>query len=542
MFNWNILGEYKPSKDVAISILENRGVKSIKEFLSTPSLNKCFDKFSSEFKKSLTKARDIINNAVKNATPIVIFGDYDSDGINATAILYNFLKDEKKYGKVSYFIPNRFEHSYGLSKEAIDDVLKDFKKDEKILFITVDVGITAYKEVSYVKKLGHSIIVTDHHQKPGKVPKADCIVWSDQICGAVISWVLSKALGSKSLESVALASVATITDLQSVLGFNRVVVKKGLEIMNKNPPLGLKKLLEVSGKKDIEITTYELGWVIGPRLNASGRLKTSEDSIRLLIEKDEKVLEEIAKRLNSKNIERQEKTFEMYEIASDIGKGKLPKIIFSADKKYHEGVIGLVSAKLTQHYYRPSVVISLVDGYGKGSVRSIPGINIIEILRKFEDLFVDLGGHPMAGGFTIEEKNISKMQKNVTKYIEKEIKDEVFVPTINIDLKIPASVIDNKLLDDIEKLKPFGMGNDKPVFLSENLGIVSYDIIGKDRSHLKISIYDGEKYHKAVYFGGSKYEKDLATGQKIDLVYTLSKNEYNGNKYIDLVVKDFRKV
>lgn len=543
MYKWNILGEYTPKKDPAVSILEGRGVKNVKEFLNTPSLNESFKDFSPDFKKSLTKACDFINKELKKNTPIVIFGDYDSDGINATAILYNYFKFERNYEYVSYFIPNRFEHSYGISKGAIDEALKDFKKDEKVLFITVDVGITADEEISYIKSLGHSIILTDHHQKPEKLPKADCLVWDDGVCGSVISWVLSKALGSKSKESVANAAVATITDLLPLMGFNRVVVKKGLEVINSNPPVGFKKLLDSAGiAQKTEITTYELGWAIGPRLNASGRLKSSEDSIRLLTEKDEKLLEELAEKLNSKNIERQEKTLEMYDIASEIDENNLPKIIFSADKKYHEGVIGLVSAKLTQRYFRPSVVISLDNGFGKGSVRSIPGINIIETLRRFDDLFVDLGGHPMAGGFTIEEGKIPEMQEKVSKYIEKEFGEDIFVPVLNIDLKIPGKDVNLELLGEIEKLKPFGMGNEQPLFLSENLGVVNCDIIGKDRTHLKLKLYDGEKYHKAVFFGGSRFEKEFFVGEKIDLVYSLSKNEYNGNKYVDLIVKDFRKV
>ena len=541
MFNWNILGKYEDD-DVVLSILKGRGIKDKKDFLKDLSLNESFDKFSSDFKKSLKKAKDLINKEIDRESNIVIFGDYDSDGINATAILYNYLKDERKYKKVSYFIPNRFEHSYGLSKRAIDDVVGRFKKGENILFITVDVGITAYEEVSYIKNLGYGIVLTDHHQKPDKIPPADCILWSDEICGALISWILAKALGSKNTESVSLASIATITDLQTVLGFNRVIVKKGLEVLNKKPPLGIKKLLEASGKGVGEITTYEVGWIIGPRLNAAGRLETAEDSIKLLTEKDEKELEKLAEKLNTKNIQRQEKTLEMYEIASTVDNGEIPKVIFSSDEKYHEGVIGLVAAKLVQKYYRPSIVICLMDGYAKGSARSIPGVNIIEMLRNFEDLFIDLGGHPMAAGFTIEKKNISKLEKQIEKYAKENISEAVFVPTITIDLEIPAAIITDEMLMEVDNLKPFGIGNEQPVFISRGLGVVNSSVIGKDENHLKLSLYDGEKYFKAVYFGGAEFERDLNTGDKIDLVYTLKKNEYNGSSYIDLIVKDYRKV
>jgi len=542
MYKWKILGEYNQKKDVSLSILEGRGVKDIDLFLKTPTLNESFESLSSDFKKSLLKARDLIFSEMEKNNPILIFGDYDSDGINATAILYNYFKYEKKYEKVSYFIPNRFEHNYGLSKLAIDESLKKYQVGEKVLFITVDVGVTAFEEISYIKKLGHSVILTDHHQKPEKVPTPDLLVWNDGVCGASIAWLLSKALGSKSRDGLVSAAVATVTDLIPLTGFNRIIVKKGLEVINNNPPLWLKKLFEVSSLKDTEVTTYEIGWAVGPRLNASGRLKSSEDSVRLLTEHEESELEKLSLSLNSKNIERQEKTIEMYDMASEIDDKKLPKIIFSSNEKFHEGVIGLVSAKLTQRYYRPSVVISLEDGFGKGSVRSIPGVNIIEVLRKFNDLFVDLGGHPMAGGFTIEKKNIPEMQKKVSQYIENEFDDEIFIPVLNIDLKIPSDILHVKILDEIDKLKPFGIGNEQPLFLTENFVIVSCDIIGKDKTHLKLKLYDGNRYHKAVYFGGARYEKEFAVGDKVDLVYILNKNEYNGNTYLDLVIKDFRKV
>ncbi|MFZ2663784.1 MAG: single-stranded-DNA-specific exonuclease RecJ [Patescibacteria group bacterium] len=542
MVNWNVLGRYDSEKDIIETILKSRGIKNTKEFLSTPTLNECFDQLPLSFKKSLKEAKKIIDISTKECSPIVIFGDYDSDGVNATAILYNFFKDEKEYKNIYYFIPNRFEHSYGISISAVDDVLKKFKKEEKILFITVDVGITAYKEIEYIKNLGHRVILTDHHQKPNKIPNADCIVWSDEICGAVISWILSKALGSKNKQSLANAALATITDLQTITGFNRVIVKKGLEILNNEPPLGLKKLLDISGKGEGEITTYELGWVIGPRLNASGRLETAEDSIRLLVEKDEKVLNELASNLNTKNIQRQEKTLEMYEIASEFDEKNLPKILFSVDEKYHEGIIGLVAAKLTQKYYRPSIVVCLMDEYGKGSARSVPGINIVEILRKYEDLLIDLGGHPMAAGFTIDKKNVDKLKKGIEGYAKKNINDKDLTPSINIDLEIPAKIINEDLVNLIDKLKPFGLGNEQPVFLTQDLGVVSCDIMGKDKQHLRLSLYDGERYYRAVYFGGAKSCRDLNTGSKIDLVYTLKKNEYNGNRNIDLIVKDFRKV
>ncbi|MFH1899062.1 MAG: single-stranded-DNA-specific exonuclease RecJ [Patescibacteria group bacterium] len=545
MVKWNILGKYKEGNDVVLEILKQRGIADKEDFLKDRSLKECVEQMSADFRQSLKKASNYIKESMSLGRMIVVFGDYDSDGINAAAILYNFLKKEKGYDKVSYFIPNRFDHSYGISKPAIDDVLKEVGSKAPVLFITVDVGITAFDEVAYIKKLGNFVVLTDHHQKPEELPNADCIVWNDSVCGAMISWLLTRFLGSKDKNSISMAALATVTDLQKLTGFNREVVKKGLMVLNSTPPLGLKKLLEVSGKEVVEITSYELGWVLGPRLNASGRMETAKDSIRILVEDDKEVLSELAESLNSKNIQRQEKTLEMYEVAADFdkkGKKKLPKVIFSSDKKYHEGIIGLVAAKLVQTYYRPAIVMCIMDDYAKGSVRSITGVNIIEMLREFSDMFIDLGGHPMAAGFTIDKKEIPQFEKKFLKYAESKIEERFLTPTLNVDMKIPTDIINEKLLNEIERMEPFGIGNEQPLFVSEAFGIVNSDIIGKDKRHLKLSLYDGNKYYKAIYFGGAEHEKDLKVGEKIDLVYTLKKNEYNGNKYVDLVVRDFRKV
>ncbi|MFC1700019.1 single-stranded-DNA-specific exonuclease RecJ [Patescibacteria group bacterium] len=540
MTRWNVLSEYKGKQTLIEDILEAREIENISEFISPPSIPEYFSRFPIEFKRSLKLAKEIIESEIESDNHIVIFGDYDSDGINATAILYKYLKFEKKYPDVSYFIPNRFEHSYGVSKLAIDEIIGEYG-NKNLLFITVDTGVTAVEEIQYIKDLGHKVIITDHHQKPDELPNMDCLVWSDEVCGAVIAYLLSKILGSKDPKAISLAALATVTDMQSIAGLNRVIVKRGLEVFNRNPPLGIKKLVEVAGKGGSILSTYDLGWMIGPRLNASGRLESADDSLKLLIEKDPATLESISFKLNKINIERQDKTIEMYEKAADFDESDLPKILFSSSEEYHEGVIGLVASKLAQKYYRPSVVISLSDGVGKGSVRSIPGINIIEMLRKHEALFVDLGGHPMAAGFTIEKENIENLEKEMLLDAKDGIDDKLFIPSLDIDMRIPANIIDLELLEDIERLEPFGLGNSRPVFLSEGLKITGLDVVGRDMSHLRLSLSDGDKYYKAIFFGGAESVDDVSFGDNVDLVYTLKKNEYNGNTYIDLVVKDLRK-
>ncbi|KKS21795.1 MAG: Single-stranded-DNA-specific exonuclease RecJ [candidate division WWE3 bacterium GW2011_GWA1_41_8] len=548
MKRWNIIHETNSAENILELLLKNRGITDPTEkkiFMNPPKALQCAKTFSQDFKKSLLKAKEIINSALKADIPVVIHGDYDADGISATAILFSTIKDELDYDKCYYFIPNRFDHGYGLSKSSVDAVVAMVteelgKTPEDLLFITVDSGITAAAEVDYIRSLGYSVIITDHHQKPQVLPNADCIVWEDNIVGSGISWYLAKTLGSRNPQSIGLAALATVTDLQPLTGTNRSIVKEGLEVLNNIPSLGIKKLLDFSGRRNGEITTYDLGWVIGPRLNASGRLIDATDSLKLLIEKDEVKAEGYALALNKVNSDRQDKTVEMYEVASGVAVQAVPKVIFSSNEEYHEGIIGLVAAKLVQKYYRPSIVISLTDDYGKGSVRSIPGVDIISILRKYEELFVNLGGHPMAAGFTIQKSNIAVLQEKLTEYCEQEFAEELLQPVIDVDLKIPLNIINLEMTENVNRMKPFGIGNKEPTFLSERAGVASVDRVGRESNHLSMKLYGEGQLYKAIFFNGIESYPDLKPGDFIDIIYKVKVNEFNGNRKVDLIIEDLR--
>ncbi len=545
MKKWKILAEYDSSTDVISQLLEARGIKDsavIDEFINTPQLSYYAEKLDPILKKVLMSARSLIHNAIKKNVPIVVHGDYDADGICATAILYNVLKKEMHYDNSFYYIPSRFENGYGLSKSSIDELAGDLKDSgvdtsKGVLLVTVDSGITAVAEVDYAKKLGYTIIITDHHQKPNILPAADCVVWSDKMVGSGISWFLSKVVGSKDKQSISLAAVATVTDLQPLLGINRAIVKKGLEVINKNPPLGLKKLMDVAGRTG-EISAYELGWVIGPRINASGRLVRATEALKLFIEEDPLVLDSVVKQLNETNLLRQDKTLQMFELASISESEALPRVIFSVSAEYHEGIIGLVAAKLVQRYYRPSIVISLHDGMGKGSVRSIPGIDIIARLRKLEHLFENVGGHPMAAGFTINQENIEKLQKELTGLLDTELTDDSFDRVLNVDILLPANFIGTDLVDQLDKLKPFGLGNEEPVFATYSMGVVSCYTVGQNKQHLLLKLFEDGRYYKAIFFGEGALVDSIKLGTKVDIAYTLKKNEYEGKISVDMLVKD----
>lgn len=545
--NWNVFGSAKDLSDVKSIILKKRGFNSpekAKAFLADENPLTFLRDFPGEFKSSLKKAASFIESAIESSLPIIIHGDYDADGVCATSVLYNYLKYERDYDKTFYFIPNRFDHGYGLSKSSINESIERFREQipeaKEILFITVDSGITSIEEVSYIKKLGHKIIITDHHQKPSKLPGADVIVWSDEIVGASIAWVLAKVLGSSDDASIAFPALATVTDVQPVLGMNRALIKRGLKRLNTSPPSGIKELIQISGITGKEISAYELGWVLGPRINATGRLTDASQAVNLFTTKEPRIAYEAAKHLNSVNYERQEETSRMFEMVEEYTAP--PKFIFAVREDFHEGIIGLIAARLVRKYNRPAIVISQEGEFGKGSVRSIEGINIIEILREHEDLFVNLGGHPLAAGFTLPLKNIKTLEDSLSAVFDKRFSDEIFIPSLDIDVQIDLTLVDWDLLEFVEMLKPFGVGNPSPRFLTENLTITNIDYVGKEKNHTVLKLYDGNSYQKAIYFSSREYFRNISLGDSIDIVYTIKENNFMGNKNIDLIIQDFRPV
>lgn len=547
---WNVGGVYAPGNNFVDFLLELRGFpqESREDFLNPPSVSQLFTDLPPHVKKSLILSRNLIKEAILQNKPIVIHGDYDADGICATTILSNVLKNELDYKKVFAFIPDRFNHGYGLSVASIDYILEkvaaEHPQDKKVLFVTVDSGITSVDEVDYIKSLGHDVIITDHHQKPDPLPNADGILWWDQVVGATLAWLLGRALGSKDPQSICYVALATVTDVQPVFGFNRSVVKTGLEMLNKNPPLGLRSLLDVAGNGDKEITTYQLGWVIGPRLNATGRLETADEALNLLCSQDASTAQILAKKLNQINFERQQKTLQMFKLASTFDLEDTPDIIISEHKDYHEGIIGLVASRLVKKHYRPSIVISLGDSQGKGSVRSVEGIDIISILREFEDLFINVGGHPMAAGFTIALENISALREGLQDYFSKNVSQDLLVPVLDIDLEIPFEELNLELVESLDALKPFGIKNRQPMFVSTNVGISDITLVGKNKRHVSFKFYAQGQYVKGIYFGGAEDEivATLNVGDRVDVAYTLAVNEFNGSRNVNLFVKALRAV
>ncbi|KKT45761.1 MAG: Single-stranded DNA-specific exonuclease [candidate division WWE3 bacterium GW2011_GWA2_44_16] len=548
---------YQPGVDVVSELLKNRGIapEDKAEFLAPAPLAKYIKELSADFRKALVQAKDLILKAIAKDVPIVIHGDYDADGICATAILYQTLTQTLGYTKTMYFLPNRFDQGYGLSKDSVDTIWHTIQKTYGTksgliipgLIITVDCGITAEPEVIHqLKALGLDIIITDHHQKKSQQPKADVLVWTDQMVGSGVALALSLVLGLRDERLVSLAGLATITDLGLLKGFNRALVRKALEILNTNPPLGIKKLLEVSGRTGGEITTYDAGYVIGPRLNASGRLESAYASLFLLLDEDPQKVTEFAQKLHVVNIERQDMTQKLYSLAQTLlteQKSLENKIVICSHKDFHEGVIGLVAGKLAQSQHRPAVVISSLENGGKGSARSVPGLNIIDLLRSFEHLFESMGGHPMAAGFTLKKGMLDQFIQEFTAHANKVVDAALLIPTITVDMEIPLPSVTVDFVCELNRLRPFGVGNPEPVFLSRAVSVVGNDFVGREGNHLSLKLFAGagQTSYKAIYFDArNQGVSTFGLGTKLDLVYSLALKDYNGKSYVDLIVKDFR--
>lgn len=540
--------------DIVRILLENRGVrtkKEIDEFLN-PRLESVTLKSVGINTQSIRKAIKRINEAIKNNETIVIYGDYDVDGIAGTAILWETLF--QFYKNVHPYIPHRVDEGYGLSIKGIQNLIRQMAdKIQNIgLIITVDNGIVARKAVEFAKKNNIDVVLTDHHVAPKKLPPAYAIVHTTKLCGAGVAYMLAQEIlrspatphpsrvtprVDNHLELVALATVA---DLVPLVGPNRTLLKFGLNYLRKTKRVGFEALFEEAGIKREEIEVYEIGHIIAPRLNAAGRISHALDSLRLICTKDNIRARQLAKHLGEINKNRQLLTEEL-TIHADYASKKTSaeKLIFVHHTTYDQGVIGLVASRLAQKYSRPAVVVSEGEGHSKGSARSVAGFNIIEFLRSFSHMLVDAGGHPMAAGFTIETQRIEEFKTVLIKSASAQIADELLVKTLKIDLEIDFPIISQKLYDQIQKLAPFGMGNPEPVFMSSNVSVENLKMVGRDSKHLKLALKQQGTLFDAIAF--NYQDKNLKTGDKLKIVYSIDNNIWNGRSRLQLKVKDVKR-
>lgn len=541
MYDWEILSNPENLEILKAKLIESK-LKNFteEEFYNPPHpVNLLNDKyFEVDFFDSIKKAKEIINQAISDNLLILIHGDYDADGVCATTILYQTLKNTLNYQNVFCLIPDRFEDGYGLSDKTIKKLL-DIAFNQNFLLITVDCGITSVSQVEYLKNLGNKVIITDHHHKPEVTPDADAIVWNDNVVGSTISWLLSLGLGNKDPKVMALASIATVTDVFPLIGFNRSLIKHGLDSLRSSPPLSIETILDFNNKNYKEISVYEIGFVIGPRLNSSGRIGSADTSLDLLNAENRNKAWELVSVINEINLQRQKITDDSLSILN-IDSGNLPKVLIVFNENFHEGVMGLVASKLVQKYNRPALVISNNEDKYKGSARSIKGVNIIEILKKFSEDFISVGGHELAAGFSLAPEKFLEVKDKIENHFETELKDFNFNKKITIAAIIDSSIIGLELLKFLNKLEPFGNGNEEPLFCVKNLSIKEIKFLGEKKNHLSLLITDGVRDFKGIIFGYEPETYDLYLGLKIDIAFKIRKNEYRGNTSIDLNIVDIK--
>ena len=528
-------------------ILKDRGIVSAKDredFLNPPEPDTLSPKDVGIDPKVLASVISRIETAIKKKESVVVYADYDADGITAGAILWETLW--KLGARVMPYIPHRVDEGYGLSEKGIDAVREQY---DPSLIITVDHGITAWKQVEYAKKLGIEVIITDHHVKPDTLPKCP-IVHTTKLSGSGVSWFLAKELNHlhhvEERDLIALPAIGTIADLLPLIGLNRSIVKFGLAAIRRTKRVGLEALIRESGIEKPSLDTYAVSHMLAPRLNAMGRLEHALDALRLLCTKDFDKAALLAQKLGLTNKERQKLTEETVTHARDgfiksMGdEANVGKLIFLYHESYNPGIIGLVAGRLTEEYYRPTIVLAINDGFAKASARSIPGFNIVEAIRSCSDLLVDVGGHPMAAGFTIETKNIEKLQKKLMTLAQKELTDEKLIRVLKIDAEISLDSVTPEIWKELQKLAPFGFGNYEPVFATRGVMISDIRIIGATKKHLKLKIkapgpsepIDAVAFNMAGEYG-SVQPKTI-----VDIAYTIDMNEWNGKRNLQLKIKD----
>ena len=514
--------------------------------------------------RDMDKAIDILIEKIHEGKKIRVIGDYDIDGINATYILLEGLR--ALGADVDIDIPDRMKDGYGLNKNLIDHA---FEEDVDTI-ITCDNGIAASEEIAYGKRLGMTIIVTDHHEVPYEeigeekryiLPQADavidpkrvdCIYPFKELCGAAVAYKVVEALFEmlgRDVEDVDYlmenVAIATVGDVMDLVGENRIFVKQGLEMLKCTQNLGLKALIECTNVNVEQLSAYHIGFVIGPCLNASGRLDTAKRALELLCAKSKKEADILAGDLKALNDNRKDMTAVAVEEAiCQVEEAGLKQdnvlVIYLPD--CHESLAGIVAGRIRERYYKPTFILTKAEGGLKGSGRSIDSFHMYEELNKCKHLLTKFGGHKLAAGLSLEEENLTEFRKTLNENAK--LSEDDLTPKVSIDMQLPFQYIDETLVEQLELLAPFGKGNTKPVFVEKDLEILSTKVFGKNQNVLKMRVKDSTgRIMDATYFGDTAgflayYEE--RKGEKAAFTYYPTINEYQGRRTLQIVVQNFR--
>jgi len=498
--------------------------------------------------EGITEAVIRIKKAKRKKEKVFIFGDYDVDGISACALLKSAL--EKLAIKCIHYLPHRLEEGYGLNLKAVLEA----KKEKVKLFICVDCGISAFKEIEKLKKLKIDSIVIDHHEpRTGKLPPANVIInpklnkkdgYFHNLAAVGLVFKLAQALYDVPLkEDSDLAALGTICDVAKLVGDNRIIVKEGLKHISHSRRVGIQALKEISGIDKKDITPGLVGFVLGPRLNAMGRIDSAEKSLRLLTSIDKLEAKELAKGLNDTNRKRQrieEKIFQeaLSKIEREVNFKEQSIIVVGGDD-WHPGVVGIVASKLADRYYRPAFVLGLKDHVYHGSGRSINNFHLFDALSECESLLQSYGGHRQAAGISVLKGDLDQFRDMINSIAKLRLKPEDLVPELNIEADIPLSTWkDHDLVAKIDEFAPFGVGNPRPVFCSRNLFLKS-EPTSLGRKTLRLWVSDGELTCKAIGFGLSNYRELISENSRLDLAYSISIDTWH-EPVAQLEIKDIK--
>lgn len=531
------------------SVILNRGIYSDDEIAHYISKDDSlfFDPF---LLTDMHKAVDFIKKAVLSDTKIAVYGDYDVDGITSTYIVYDYLKSLG--ADVIYYIPDRADEGYGINTGAIT-----FLKEKGVgLIITVDVGVTAVEEAKFAKENGIDIIITDHHTPKDILPDAVAVINpktdgnkypNKDLAGVGVAYKLLYALSGcdkKIMEKYSgAAAIGTIADMVSLQGENRFIASYGLDRLKSTENTGLLSLMEVSGIEKTHITSSNISFGIAPRLNAAGRIASASLSVELFLEKDKIKAMEIASKLDEDNKNRQATEQEIMNEAEEIiQKEKLYEddVIVVAKKGWHHGVIGIVSSKITEKYYRPSTVISINDdGSAKASGRSIAGFNLFDALSACGGCLTKFGGHSLAAGFSLDKDKIEIFRKEINKYAKEVMTGDILTPKITIDALVSPEDISCSTAEELSILEPFGIGNKTPVFCVEN-ALVSSVRTHKSGKHIFMTLEKSKKHFDAPAFNMGDELNGIIPGEKISVAGMININTFRGIDNVQFVVRDYK--
>ena len=518
-----------------------------------PSLNDLHDPF---LMKGMNVAVNRLNTAIKNNEKILIYGDYDVDGTTAVALVYSLLS--KYYGNLDYYVPDRFTDGYGVSYNGID-----YADEKEIsLIIALDCGIKAVDKIEYAKEKNIDFIICDHHLPDEVIPDAvavldakqeDCNYPYKELSGCGVGFkfmqafsVVNNLKSTEIYDYLDLVAISIASDIVPITGENRVLAFYGLKNINTNPSPSIKALKEVSGILKSEVTINDIVFKIGPRINAAGRIESARKSVDLLISKNYTDAISFAKKIDEINTQRKLIDHDITEdalnsiISSDELINKKTTVLYNKD--WSRGVIGIVASRLTETYFRPTVILAeTAEGLASGSARSVPGFNLYDAVDSCSHLLEGFGGHMYAAGLTLKTENIEKFTDCFDKFVSEHITEEQLIPRINVDAILSLDDIDQKFFNILRQFAPFGPGNMHPVFVARDVvDTGGSKIVGKDSTHLKISVKQNNAVFNGIAFGmGNKYEL-IKDKKPFDLCFTIEKNEFMGKINIQLSVKDIK--